>query len=137
MLASVAATCGQLGGLITRHHWPIFAAATLVSPRARRLVALAGCAEGVLDYARVRPRQGVPSYLLAHRLDDAAYGWGVWLGAWRARSATALLPALLPPLLPDGSRTSVRRTPPTEPHRRLRRWPRRPDSVGRPAVGDR
>ena len=94
-LASAAATTGQVGSLITRHHWPLFAGAMLASRRVRRVVAVAACAEAAIDYARVRPRLGLPAYLVARRLDDAAYGWGVWVGAWRARSGAALRPEWL------------------------------------------
>ena len=39
----------------------------------------------------VRPH--LPGYLLARRLDDLAYGAGLWWGAWRHRTLEPLRPA--------------------------------------------
>ncbi|WP_299052624.1 mycofactocin biosynthesis glycosyltransferase MftF [uncultured Nocardioides sp.] len=90
--SGVRATAHQTAGSITRHHWPVALAACAVSRRARRVVVLAAVAEAVADHRRTRATQDVVRHGLAHRLDDLAYGTGVWLGAWRARSPRALLP---------------------------------------------
>ena len=84
----------QTASSLTRHHWPAAVAAALVSQRARRAVIVAAVAEAVADHRRVRPDLDLARYAVAHRLDDLAYGWGLWAGAWRARSARALLPSL-------------------------------------------
>lgn len=113
-LVSAVATAGQTGSLITRHHWPLVAVGMLGSRRLRRIALIAAITEGILDYRRVRPPLGLPAYLLAHRLDDAAYGWGVWVGAWRARSIAALRPAWLRSSWPGrGHRPGHGNRPPT------------------------
>lgn len=88
----------QTADAVTRHYWPVAALACLLSPRARRTVAAVAIAEGVVDFVRhrdrdprVRPR--LPGYLLARRLDDLAYGAGLWWGALRHRTLEPLLPA--------------------------------------------
>lgn len=89
-----AASLRQAGTALTRHHWPLAALACLVSGRARRAVLVAAVADAWLDHRKVRPRLGLPPYLLARRLDDLAYGAGLWRGAWRERSVRALLPGV-------------------------------------------
>ncbi|MEV6345907.1 mycofactocin biosynthesis glycosyltransferase MftF [Actinoplanes sp. NPDC051851] len=85
----------QTGALITRHWWPAAVAGCLVSQRVRRATALAMVADVALEYANGgRIDLDLPRYWLAHRLDDVAYGAGVWLSALRGRSARALLPQL-------------------------------------------
>ncbi len=87
----------QTAHAVTRHYWPVAVAAALVSPGARRTVAAVTVAEAAVDWlwhrgrhADVRP--GPLGYLLAHRLDDLAYGAGLWWGALRHRTVAPLLP---------------------------------------------
>lgn len=91
---ALVATGWQCGSSLTRHHWPLAAAAALRSQRARRAVLIAGIGEGIADYRRTRPNMDPIRYVVAHRLDDLAYGTGLWLGAWRRRSPKALLPVI-------------------------------------------
>lgn len=93
---------------VLRHFWPVSAVACLASGRARRLVAAVALVEGLVDWwrhrgrdPRVRPRPA--RHLLAHRLDDLAYGAGLWWGAYRHRTWE--------PLRPVGS-SAARRTGP-------------------------
>ena len=86
------AALNQAASALTRHYWPVALALAAVSPRARRAVLLAAVVDGVLDHRRVRPDLDVARYVLARRLDDLAYGAGLWLGAVRARSPRALVP---------------------------------------------
>lgn len=87
----------QTGALITRHWWPATAVGCLVSRRVRRAAAVAAVADTVLEYATGRTGLDFPRYWLARRLDDVAYGSGVWLSAVRGRSAASLLPQVRKP----------------------------------------
>ena len=87
----------QVGNALLRHHWPVAALLALVSRRARRAVLVAAVAEGLGDWWTHRNRDaGVRTdpltHLVAHRLDDLAYGAGLWWGALTHRDAAALLP---------------------------------------------
>jgi mycofactocin glycosyltransferase len=89
----------QISDALTRHYWPLAALACAMSPRARRTVATVALAQGVVDWwrhrrrdQRARPR--LPAYLLARRLDDLAYGSGLWWGALRHRTLAPLRPEL-------------------------------------------
>jgi mycofactocin system glycosyltransferase len=78
---------------VTRHHWPVALPAALLSRRARRLVVAAATVDAVLAWWPHRRRVGPVRFAAARRLEDLAYGAGLWQGAVRARSARALLPA--------------------------------------------
>ncbi len=91
-LVGAVATAHQTAGLLTRHHWPLALVAAGVSRRARRALVVAAVGQGLVDHRRVRPDLDPARYVLALRLDDLAYGSGLWLGALRARSPAALLP---------------------------------------------
>jgi mycofactocin system glycosyltransferase len=84
----------QVASAMTRHWWPLTVAACVVSRRARRAALAAAVVEAVADRRRVSTRLGPVAYGVAHRLDDLAYGAGLWAGAWRHRTAAPLLPAL-------------------------------------------
>jgi mycofactocin glycosyltransferase len=81
---------------VTRHHWPLAVAAAVVSRRARRRLAVLAVVEGLVAWVPDRSRVGPVEALAARRLDDLAYGAGLWAGAARARSAAALLPTRPP-----------------------------------------
>ena len=91
----------QTADAVNRHYWPLAALACAVSARARRTVAAVALVEGVVDWVRHRDRDpaarpGLLGHLVAHRLDDLAYGAGLWWGALRHRT--------LEPLRPTGPR---------------------------------
>lgn len=81
--------------LIVRHWWPLTVVGTLFSRRVRRAAAVAAVADAGLEYARLRPRLDPIRFGLLRRIDDLAYGAGVWTGAFRGKSLTALLPAII------------------------------------------
>lgn len=86
----------QSGALLTRHWWPVAAAGCAVSSRMRRAVAVAAVADVALEYRPGRVGLDPVRYALARRLDDLAYGSGVWLSAVRGHSTAALRPRLRP-----------------------------------------
>ncbi len=88
----LSAVVSQSAQLVLRHWWPITAMAVPFSSRARRALVAAAVVDAVLT---PRPA-GVPrlAFFAARRLDDLAYGAGLWAGAARARSTKALAPRL-------------------------------------------
>jgi mycofactocin glycosyltransferase len=86
----LGATVHQTSQLLLRHWWPATAVAAVFSGRIRRAIVVAAVVDAVMT---PRPPSVSPAtFLLARRLDDLAYGAGLWLGAVRGRSARALLP---------------------------------------------
>lgn len=65
-----------------------------MSRRVRRAALAAAVLGGLDDWRRSRPTLDPVRFVAARRLDDLAYGAGVWWGAWRARDPRALLPDL-------------------------------------------
>lgn len=86
---------GQLASGLVRHWWPVTVLGCVVSRRVRSAALLAALAEGVADRARWAPGEPLPSYLVAHRLDDLGYGAGLWWGCWHHRTAAPLLPRIV------------------------------------------
>ncbi|MFT4199407.1 mycofactocin biosynthesis glycosyltransferase MftF [Gordonia sp. (in: high G+C Gram-positive bacteria)] len=88
----------QTGSAVTRHYWPIAVLGALASRRLRRLfvrIALADAAVAWVRLARAEhriPRIDPLSFFVLRRLDDLAYGTGLWQGALTRRDPTALLP---------------------------------------------
>jgi mycofactocin glycosyltransferase len=91
----------QLASAICRHYWPIAFIAALLSRRCRHAVLVAAIIDGVVDWANrhgnvdddTKP-VGLISYLLLKRLDDIAYGAGLWTGVVRERHIGALKPQI-------------------------------------------
>jgi len=91
------ATAGTtLARSVTRHHWPLALLAALVSRRVRRLVLAIALADAVLAWWPHRSAVGPLRFAAARRLEDLAYGTGLWAGALRAHDPRALLPAAPP-----------------------------------------
>ncbi|WP_174278097.1 mycofactocin biosynthesis glycosyltransferase MftF [Goekera deserti] len=82
-----------LGRAATRHHWPLAVLLLGAGPRARRLLLATAVVDAVAAWVPHHRAIGLLPFAAARRLDDLAYGAGLWLGAWRARSVRALLPA--------------------------------------------
>lgn len=88
----VLAAIAQGAALLLRHWWPLTAVAMAFSRRARRAAAAAAVLDTVWEMTRLAPGLDPLRFALARRLDDAAYGAGVWWSAMRDRTLTPLLP---------------------------------------------
>ena len=84
----------QEAALLLRHWWPAAAVAALVSRPARRalLTALAVDVVVTVHETEELPAGDLPAHLAARRLDDLAYGAGLWWGALRGRTLAPLRP---------------------------------------------
>jgi mycofactocin glycosyltransferase len=91
------ATAGTtLARSVTRHHWPLALAAAAFSRRARRFALAAAVADAAVAWWPHRCAVGPLRFAAARRLEDLAYGAGLWAGALRGRDPRALLPATPP-----------------------------------------
>jgi mycofactocin system glycosyltransferase len=90
----VSASLSQASALLVRHWWPLTVVGSLFSRRLRRAAAAAAVIDSAVEYVRTRPQLDPVRFVFARRLDDMAYGAGVWWGAIKGRSAAALLPDL-------------------------------------------
>ena len=88
--------CAQLAAAACRSYWPVSVALALRLPRARRVLVVAAVVEGLADWVQHRGPGGLGPlrYLTVKRLDDLAYGSGLWCGAVRAHNAAALRPSI-------------------------------------------
>jgi len=91
----------QLASAICRHYWPIALIAALISRRCRHVVLVAAIIDGVVDWITRNgnaeddtKRVGLLTYVLLKRLDDIAYGAGLWIGVVRERHLGALKPKI-------------------------------------------
>ncbi|OBG88859.1 mycofactocin system glycosyltransferase [Mycobacterium sp. E802] len=91
----------QLCSAICRHYWPVALIAALLFRRARHAVLVAAVLDGVVDWATRRGNAdddtkpvGLLTHILLKRLDDIAYGLGLWTGVMRERQLGALKPQL-------------------------------------------
>ncbi|MEN8675187.1 mycofactocin biosynthesis glycosyltransferase MftF [Nocardioides sp.] len=83
----------QQSALLLRHWWPATALGCAVSAPLRRAVTTALIVDSCIAYAQ-RPNRSpsLPALFAGRRLDDLAYGAGLWWGAARSRDITALRP---------------------------------------------
>jgi mycofactocin system glycosyltransferase len=88
----VLASINQTMALAVRHWWPLAVVVSIFSRRARRVVIVSAVVDAVLEYRRTKPDLDPVRFAVARRLDDLAYGFGVWRSALRGRSLAALLP---------------------------------------------
>ncbi|ODR01778.1 mycofactocin system glycosyltransferase [Mycobacterium sherrisii] len=91
----------QLASAICRHYWPVALVAAILSRHCRRVVVVAAVMDGVVDWLRRRDATGDDAepigpltYLLLKRVDDLAYGLGLWWGVVRERNLRALKPQI-------------------------------------------
>ncbi|ETT25321.1 mycofactocin system glycosyltransferase [Rhodococcus aetherivorans] len=101
-IAAVLTAQGFVGGMwqvasaLCRHYWPVTLVAAVVSPKVRRAVLGFAVAEGLWDWYGHREEGGLDPlrYVFYKRLDDIAYGAGLWWGAVEARDPAALAPRI-------------------------------------------
>ena len=99
----------QLSAAVCRHYWPAALATAMVSRRVRRAVAAAAVVDSAYAWVtrRTPPAEdgspiddarplGPLGYMTLKRLDDLAYGAGVWAGAVRQRTLRPLRPDIRP-----------------------------------------
>lgn len=91
----------QLASALCRHYWPVAFAAAVVSRQCRRAVVIAAIVDGVVDWVSRRGDAdgdtrpiGLLAYLVLKRLDDLAYGLGLWTGVVRERNIRPLKPQI-------------------------------------------
>jgi mycofactocin glycosyltransferase len=91
----------QLASAICRHYWPVALLAALAFRQCRRVVLVAAVVDGVVDWASRRQSAaddarpiGLLTYLLLKRVDDLAYGLGLWYGVVRERNVGPLKPQI-------------------------------------------
>jgi mycofactocin glycosyltransferase len=91
----------QLASAICRHYWPVALLAATLSRRCRRVVLVAAIVDGVVDWLTRRRNVeddskpiGLVAYLVLKRLDDLAYGAGLWTGVLRERNVGPLKPQI-------------------------------------------
>ncbi len=91
----------QLASAICRHYWPIALLAALLFRRCRQIVLIAAVVDGVVDWLSRHSNAddetrhiGLLAYLVLKRLDDIAYGAGMWTGMVRERNLGPLKPQI-------------------------------------------
>jgi len=82
----------------TRHYWPIAVLLATGSRSARRWLLGAAVVDAAAAWWPLRRSVGPVAFGVGRRLEDLAYGTGLWAGALRARDPRALLPAEPPDL---------------------------------------
>jgi mycofactocin system glycosyltransferase len=80
----------QEAALLLRHWWPLAALGAVTSRPVRRAV-LTAVAVDLIAFQHERPGVDPLTVLAARRLDDLAYGAGLWWGAIRSGSVRCLL----------------------------------------------
>lgn len=83
----------QASGLTLRHWWPVTAGVLARSSRVRRAVVVMAVGDALVTRRSSGSDLDPFRFALARRLNDLAYGAGVWWGAIRACSVRCLLPA--------------------------------------------
>ncbi len=77
----------RIVAVMCRNYWPVTVLAMIASRRVRRVALTMAVADGLADWFTHRDVGGLDPvrYLLCKRLDDIAYGTGLWYGAMRDR----------------------------------------------------
>lgn len=115
----VLAALTQTSALALRHWWPVAAVAAAVSRRARWIIGTMAVVDAVVEHRRLRADLDLVRFAVARRLDDLAYGTGVWWGCLRRGDFRALRIELTPARHPRTARAGVRHgAEPSPPARR-------------------
>ncbi|MGO9296065.1 MAG: mycofactocin biosynthesis glycosyltransferase MftF [Streptosporangiaceae bacterium] len=120
-LAGLRGTAEQLAQCATRHYWPAAALAAAADRRARGLLLAVAVADGLADWRRSSANLNPVVFVAIRRLDDLAYGTGLWRGALAARTVAPLVPRISLRAGGAGRRGSVPVRRPTR--RTSARWP--------------
>ena len=85
----------QESALLLRHWWPLAALGAVRSRQLRRALVTALAVDTIVVLAERRRHPepaGIPTTLVGRRLDDLAYGAGLWWGAVKEHSIRVLIP---------------------------------------------
>lgn len=93
-VTGIESAAAQGSALMLRHWWPLTFLGCLVSRRIRRATVAVALADVAVDYVRSGSKLDPIRFGAAKRLDDIAYGSGVWLASLRAGTIAALKPEL-------------------------------------------
>lgn len=88
----IVSAAKQTSALMLKHWWPLTAVGCLFSRRIRKAALLAAVVDIAVEYDKEPGELDVLSFGAAKRLDDIAYGTGVWIASWRAKTVAALKP---------------------------------------------
>lgn len=88
----IVSAAKQTSALMLKHWWPLTAVGCLFSTRIRKAALLAAVVDIAVEYDKEPGELDVLSFGAAKRLDDIAYGTGVWIASWRAKTLAALKP---------------------------------------------
>ncbi len=84
----------SIAAAISGAWWPASMAAWALAPRLRPALLAAAVVPPLLEWRRERPDLDPVRWLIARRLDEGAYGWGMWSGCVRERDVDVLRPDL-------------------------------------------
>ncbi|MGJ0117726.1 mycofactocin biosynthesis glycosyltransferase MftF [Williamsia sp. MIQD14] len=91
----------QFASALCRHYWPLSVVLAVFSARFRQVLLAVALAEGLVEWVRsemLNPdpveRLGIARFVVLKRLDDLAYGAGLWEGVVAARATGALRPVI-------------------------------------------
>lgn len=91
-VSGVGSSLAQTTALLVRHWWPLAVVASIFSPRIRRALIVSAVVDAGIEWVRLTPDLDPVRFGLARRLDDLAYGAGVWWSALKGRSLRGVLP---------------------------------------------
>ena len=82
----------QTSALMLKHWWPLTLVGAVFSKRIRRAVFIAAVVDIAVEYDKEDYELDVVRFGVARRLDDVAYGSGVWLASLKGWTIAALKP---------------------------------------------